>query len=109
MRGIHARLSAYVFPELQAERQVVAAPESGYADRLRALIGGQVVHGSEDPNVLRLGFATGEALTISLAPGAAVGVEVAMLQLDDGTRRWTVWNPVWPLGEPEPPLDPGLG
>lgn len=93
------RLTTFVWPQVKVGR-----PESpgarhwgfadqGYRDALCGLIGRTVTGAADSPAtgvVLRFHE---DALVINPEPGDLEGPEIAILQMNDASRDWNVWQP----------------
>jgi len=83
-----ATLTVYNSPAVETPDGVATEGMSGYADRLRGLIGQKIVGATErDDHGLELVFAGGSVIRISPNPSLP---EVALLQVGDGSV-WAVW------------------
>jgi hypothetical protein len=87
------RLTVFVWPTAQTfgEKRTIGDP--GYRDALCGLITRSVtatLDTAEDGVVLKF---DNDALTIKPSAADLGGPEIAMLQMNDASKRWEVWRP----------------
>jgi hypothetical protein len=87
------RLSAFVWPRVDAFGMSWTFGDSGYRDSLCGFIGRMVTAVADTPEdgiVIRF---DSDALTIKPVGFELQGPEIAMLQMNDESRRWDIWRP----------------
>jgi len=88
------RLSAFVWPQVDAAGQTSRFGDPGYRDALVSLISRDVTEVEDSPtHGLVLMFGGDAALMINPELDDLQGPEIAMLQMNDDEGAWEIWRP----------------